>query len=310
MKRKKRKFNKNIKYILSGLIIALLSLFSLTGNFENINWKSIFSNFGISDQSEPTNEDFDMSVHFMNVGKADCAYIKCKNHSILIDAADKEPYGTVTEYLKKQGVSKLDLVVISHPHRDHIGQMAEVIKEFKVDKFLEPNIPDKFLPTTMTYEKMLKEISKKNINSKLVKGGETFNLGDMHIEIFGPLSPNENLNNNSVVMKITYKNVSFLFMGDAEKIEEAEILSSGVNVKSTVLKVGHHGSRTSSSQNFLEKVQPQYSIISVGPDKSNLPKEEIIKRISKICKNIYRTDLNGNIIVSTNGKDIKVLTEK
>ena len=131
MKRKKRKLNKNVKYIFLGLIMALLSLFSLTGNFENLNWKNIFSNFKVSDQSEPTDEDFNMSVHFMNVGKADCAYIKCKNHSILIDAADKEPYGTVTEYLKKQGVSKLDLVVISHPHRDHIGQMAEVIKEFK-----------------------------------------------------------------------------------------------------------------------------------------------------------------------------------
>ena len=246
----------------------------------------------------------------MNVGKADCAYINCNNHSILIDAADKEPMGTVTEYLKKQGVSKLDLAVISHPHRDHIGQMSEVIQEFKIDKFIEPSIPEKFLPTTTTYEKMLKEISKKNISSKLVKGGESFNLGDMHIDIFGPLSPNENLNNNSIVMKITYKDVSFLFMGDAEKTEETEILSSGFNVKANVLKVGHHGSHTSSSQSFLEKVQPEYSIISVGPDKNNLPKEEVVKRISKVCKNIYRTDLNGNIVVSTNGKDIKVITEK
>jgi len=270
----------------------------------------LLNNLGLSNQIESNNDDFNMSVHFMNVGKADCAYIKCNNNSILIDAADKEPYGIVTEYLKKQGVSKIDLAVISHPHRDHIGQMSEVIKEFKVDKFLEPNIPEKFLPTTKTYENLLKEISKKNINSKSVKGGESFNLGDMHIDILGPLSPDENLNNNSLVVKITYKDVSFLFMGDAEKTEEAQILSSGANIKATVLKVGHHGSRTSSSQNFLEKVKPDYCVISVGPDKSNLPKEEIIKRISKLCKNIYRTDLSGNIVISTNGKNLKVITEK
>ncbi len=109
---------------------------------------------------------------------------------------------------------------------------------------------------------------------------------------------------------MTYKNVSFLFTGDAEKAEESDIIDAGYNLKVDVLKVGHHGSRTSSSENFLKKVSPKFAVISVGPDKSNLPKEEILKRIEKYCKNIHRTDLNGNIIISTNGKNIKVKDEK
>ena len=107
-----------------------------------------------------------------------------------------------------------------------------------------------------------------------------------------------------------YKDVSFLFTGDAEKTEESDIINAKYNLKADVLKVGHHGSRTSSSENFLKKVSPKFAVISVGPDKNNLPKEEILKRIQKYCKNIHRTDLNGNIIISTDGKSIKVKSEK
>lgn len=250
-----------------------------------------------------------MSVHFLNVGKADCAYIKCKDRNILIDAADKEPNSVVVEYLKKQDVSKLDLVVVSHPHRDHIGQMPEVINEFKIGRFMEPDVPDSLVPTTATYEKMLKALKNKNVKSELINEAKSFDLGDMHIEIFGPLSYDENMNNNSIVMKITYSDVSFLFTGDAAKAEENEILSEGYDLESTVLKVGHHGSRTSSTEKFLKAINPKYAIISVGPDKSNLPKEEVLERLGRICPNIYRTDLCGNIVLHTDGKKIKVETE-
>ena len=291
MKKKRRKFKsmkKGLKYWISFLVMVLISGFMSYNNIENLNWRTVFKNIGISDyvpKETDGNNKYEMSVHFLNVGKADCAYIKCGEYNMLIDAADREPTNVVVEYLKRQGVSKLDLVVVSHPHRDHIGQMAEVIREFKVDKFIQPQVPNEIIPVSMSYEKMLKALKEKNVKVT-------------------------NINNNSVVLKIKYSDISFLFTGDAEKLEENEILEKGYDLKSTVLKVGHHGSRTSSGENFLANVLPQYAVVSVAPDRNNLPKQDVINRISKYCKNIYRTDLNGTIVMLTDGKNLKVTTEK
>jgi competence protein ComEC len=148
------------------------------------------------------------------------------------------------------------------------------------------------------------------VKAKIAIPGEKFEIGDMKIEIFGPISENEIVNNNSVVVKITYNSVSFLFVGDAEKAEETDLINSGYDLNSTVLKVGHHGSKTSSTYKFLGKVSPKYAVISVGPDKSNLPKEKVLKRLEKFSDHIYRTDKNGTIIFLTDGKKIEVKTEK
>lgn len=280
---------------------------------KNFNWKNIFNATGISDSFKSDDTNFDMDVHFLNVGKADCIYIKFRDHNILIDAADKDPSSVVKEYLKKQGVSKFDLVAVSHPHRDHIGQMEDVIKEFEIKKFIEPDLPENLIPTGNTYKRMLKAIYSKKVDSELILGAKEIKIDNLKINILGPIEKNEkNINNDSIVMKITYSDVSFIFMGDAQKEEEESILKSGKDVKADVIKIGHHGSKTSSSESFLKKVSPKYAIISVGPDRSNLPKEEILTRIKKLCPgvSIHRTDLEGNIIVSTNGKDIKVKSEK
>ena len=304
---------KGLKYWISFLVMVLISGFMSYNNIENLNWRTVFKNIGISDyvpKEIDGNNKYEMSVHFLNVGKADCAYIKCGEYNMLIDAADREPTNVVVEYLKRQGVSKLDLVVVSHPHRDHIGQMAEVIREFKVDKFIQPQVPNEIIPVSMSYEKMLKALKEKNVKVESTKGRKNLNLGDMAIEFFGPISIDTNINNNSVVLKIKYSAISFLFTGDAEKLEENEILEKGYDLKSTVLKVGHHGSRTSSGENFLANVLPQYAVVSVAPDRNNLPKQDVINRISKYCKNIYRTDLIGTIVMLTDGKNLKVTTEK
>ena len=304
---------KGLKYWISFLVMVLISGFMSYNNIENLNWRTVFKNIGISDyvpKEIDGNNKYEMSVHFLNVGKADCAYIKCGEYNMLIDAADREPTNVVVEYLKRQGVSKLDLVVVSHPHRDHIGQMAEVIREFKVDKFIQPQVPNEIIPVSTSYEKMLKALKEKNVKVESTKGRKNLNLGDMAIEFFGPISNDTNINNNSVVLKIKYSDISFLFTGDAEKLEENEILEKGYDLKSTVLQVGHHGSRTSSGENFLANVLPQYAVVSVAPDRNNLPKQDVINRISKYCKNIYRTDLNGTIVMLTDGKNLKVTTEK
>lgn len=250
-------------------------------------------------------ENLPLQVYFLDVGKADCAYINCDGKNILIDSGDKEPAGAVTEFLKKQDIEKLDLVAISHPHRDHIGQMLDVINKFKIEKIIDSKIPKNLISGYTTYKKILNLISEKSILKKTVTPNDTFKIGDLHFEIFGPIKKDEsNLNNNSLVIKITYKKVSFLFTGDAEKSEEADIIKSGKNLKSDVLKVAHHGSTTSSTYKFLKCVLPKYAVIS------GVPKEKVMIRLNEFCDKIYRTDKNGTIKAYSDGENINFKTEK
>ena len=300
---KKYKAKKLFKNLISGAILIFLAVaFFLTNTKENY-WKNISENLDISSQSV----NCDMKVHFLNVGDADCAYIKCGDYKILIDAADKEPSDTVCEYLIKHNVKKLDLVIMSHPHRDHIGQMKSIIDNFDIDKFVQSDIPENILPTSVTYENMLKSLVDKKVNTKTLGAGDNFNLGDLKFKILGPVKSSENLNNCSLVVKIEYKDVSFLFTGDAEKAEEYSMLKSGRNLNATVLKVGHHGSTTSTTANFLKAVHPKYAVIS-SEDKQN--KNSVIKRLEESCERVYKTYENGNIIFITDGKNIDIKTEK
>ena len=248
-----------------------------------------------------------MQVHFLNVGDADCSYIKCGDTDILIDAADKEPKGFVVDYLKNAGVEKLDLVVITHPHRDHIGQITEVLENFRVDKLIEPELPDDIVPTTVTYEKMLKTIAERNIDAQFVAAGCNLSVGDLNLEVVGPISrDSNNLNNNSIVLRLIYKDVKWLFTGDAEKEEESEIIKSGYDIDADVLKVGHHGSGTSSTKKFLNKVSPKYAVVSVSKQKNASRKSSSLKRLKGFCgDDVYITGNDGTIIASTDGYDIK-----
>lgn len=307
----KKNFSKN-KFL---IIIATLSLivFSVIVSyfsFGGLNWKNIFNKVGISDftTEEITNG---MSVHFIDVGKADCTYIHANDVDILVDAGDVDQAGKVVEYLKRQGVQKLDLVIASHPHRDHIGQMAQVVNEFKIDKFIEPDIPENILPTSRTYENMLQALKQNNVNASFAVPGSNFEVGDVKVEILGPCHSHEKLNNNSVVAKISYGKIRFLFTGDAEKFEEDDIMLAKYDLKSTVLKVAHHGSSTSCSNQFLNKVSPKYAVIHVANDRHNCPREDVIKRLSRFCgDDIYRTDLHGTIIFNTDGQKLNIKTEK
>lgn len=312
----KKKFNKkyirNLIYLLILPFIGAVYLALVSNNvITEQTWENVFSSEKISETKNDINENTeiigDMIVHFLDVGDADCSYIKCGNVNILIDAADKEPKGKIVNYLKNQGVEKLDLVVATHPHRDHIGQMSEVLDNFEVAQFIEPEIPEEANAVTVTYERMLEALAKKKISASLVSAGFSATVGDLKIEVVGPIShDSENLNNNSVVLRITYKNVRFLFTGDAEKAEEQEILTENYDIKADVLKVGHHGSSTSTALKFLHAVSPKYAVISVSKDKHRTRKPYVLDRLKKFCGNdIYVTGECGNVIASTDGESIK-----
>lgn len=299
-----------IQSIIAGAILCALLVFIKDIDLSNLSVQNVIQSFSTTHAEVAGENEYDMSVHIMDLGKADSIYIQCKDKNILIDAGDKEIHNRVLEYLNKRSIPNFDLVVVTHPHRDHIGGMEDVINKFSISKFIMPQLKDGVMSTTTTYKNMLLAIEKKNISPQLPKPGESFNIGDMKVEILAPNKVYDDVNNYSVVTKITYGNDSFLFTGDAETLSEHDMISQGFDLQADVLKVGHHGSKTSTSQEFLDAVKPDYAVISVGPDKNNLPKPQIINRLAKNNIKTYRTDFSGTVVFRTNGNGINVFTEK
>lgn len=249
----------------------------------------------------------DLKVHFLDVGQGDSIFIELPtNETILIDASIKDASNKIINYLREENVSKIDYVFATHPHSDHIGGMSAVIKTFDIGQIYMP----KAVTTTKTYENLLLTIKDKNLKIKAAKAGNTIiDTDDLKLVVLAPNQDSyESLNNYSIVLKLTYKEKSFLFMGDAETLSEKEITG---DIQADVLKVGHHGSRTSTSQAFLNKVNPSYAVISVGLNNDyKHPHQEVIDRLEKKNIKIYRTDQNGDIIFTTDGYNIDVKVEK
>lgn len=305
-------YNKRQKIITATILlfIVLLSLtISILENKGIITWKNIYNSVGVSDFSAES-YDYDLSVHFIDVGKADSIYIKSKNKNILIDAGERDTYNKVEEYLHKNNVNTLDLVIATHPHTDHIGGMPDIINHFNINKILMPKISEEKIPTSRTYERLLTSLKNKNITPEAPIAGTNIELDDLKFTILAPIKDYDDINDYSIVTKLNYKSQSFLFMGDAGIASENDIIKHNFDISANVLKVGHHGSRTATSAEFLKKVNPKYSVICVNTDRYNLPNNKTVKRLTSSGTKIYRTDLDGTIIISTNGDNLNIITQK
>lgn len=315
MAKKANKTKNIILYLIAAVIIFSASI-SIFSDSSLMFWQDVFNYISPTKEvvaySEEGRElaEEKMSVHIIDVGKADSIYITSGDKNILVDAGDIDTSNKVLEYLKKRDVKKLDLVVVSHPHKDHIGGMRDIINEIQIERFMMPEVPDDIIPTGKTYESMLLALDKNNIKVDKPICGDSFKIGDMELNILSPSKKYDKLNNNSIVIKLRYGNKSFLLTGDAEKEAENDIIRSGYDLKSDVLKVGHHGSKTSSTQNFLNAVSPQYAAISVGENNKNLPRYSVVSRIEQSNIKIFRTDINGDIVFVTDGNNIDVKVEK
>ena len=242
-----------------------------------------------------------MRVHFIDVGQGDCSFIELGNgQTMLIDAGNPEDGDDIVEYIKDLQYGDIDYVVATHPHDDHIGGMAEVLKTFPVEKMYMPNA----VHTSYSFENLLNVIDEKDIDLKVAKTGTSIlSSGPIDIDILSPVQEEySEMNNYSAVVRIIYGESSFLFTGDAEKIVESEILDSEIDVD--VLKVGHHGSNSSSSEVFINATTPQIAVISCGQDNIyGHPDYEVLSLLNENDVKIYRTDEAGTIRVTADQED-------
>ena len=300
---KHKKIKKNIKRNFFEILIILLA-FLIINNQDKI--KNLFNQNNNQNDYINTNNDL-LKVHYLDVGQGDSIFIELPNNeTMLIDAAESYQSENIINYLKNLNYQKIDYVIGTHPHTDHIGGLKDIINTFEIGKIYMPKV----VSTTKTYESLLMAIKDKNLKINTAKA--VTSIIDTDALKINILAPNNSiyteLNNYSVVTKITYGTTKFLFMGDAEKLSENEIKE---NVSADVIKIGHHGSNTSSSINFIKKVNAKYGIISVGlNNKYNLPKEETITNWENSGTKIYLTSTNGTIRASSDGTNIKIESEK
>ena len=297
---KNEKKIRKIICIIIGIIIVLFIL--LNGDFIN-NATASVSN--INNSNENNNVDGSLSVHFIDVGQGDCIYINQGEYNMLIDAGNNEDGEKLVSYLKNLNVNGFDYVIGTHPHEDHIGGMDDIINNFEIENYY---MPDK-LSTTKTFEDVLDALDAKGLSYNVPKIDDEFKLGDATFKVIYSGDDTNDINDSSIVLKMTYGDNSFLFTGDATSNVEEIILNK--DIKSDVLKVAHHGSSYSSTTEFLDKVDPKYAIISVGTNNSyNHPASITLQKLSNRDIKVYRTDLDGTIIFTSDGTNLSVQTKK
>ena len=247
-------------------------------------------------------------IHFFNVGEADSALVMCDGHYMLIDGGNPGNSSFLYSYLESHGINYIDYIVCSHAHTDHVGGLAGALNYAKVGFAYSPVASY----DSRAFNSFIKYLSQQGKNIKVPFSGETIELGSAVITFIGPIDMSlaeTDENNSSIVLRIEYGSTSFLFTGDAETEEESSLVKSDFMLKSTVLKVGHHGSNSSSSQRFIDEVDPQFAVISVGVNNYDHPNDDVIKRLEKYCDRIYRTDLNGNIVCTSDGEALAFYVE-
>jgi len=283
-----------------GLILIVMAIFN---KLEVLNYDDLLVSLNLRDSNTSTAE---LSVHFIDVGQGDCSLIVDGDIAVLIDAGESENSSKIIAYLNSLDIKKLDYIIATHPHSDHIGGLSEIINTFPVGKIYMSRMPDELTPTTVVYENLLNAISDNGLKISTPKFGEKLDFGNAKLELYPPLEEFDGINNFSIVSRLTHSNNTFLFTGDAEKEVEKSLLNENIDLKSKVLKVGHHGSNTSSTTAFLEEVEPEICIVSCGYQNSyNHPSSAVIKRLNAYTGNIFRTDLLGTIVLNSDGKTLE-----
>lgn len=274
-------------------------------NPESNNSKEVNTIPSSSQQAEDSADAVSLlKIHVIDVGQGDSILIESENKHMLIDAGERNKGNDVIDYLESIGIKKIDFVIATHPHSDHIGGLADVIRHFDIGKVIMPDV----VHTSKTFEDMLDAISEKGLKITKAKTGSEYSLGNASFVILAPNgSYYSSLNNYSVVIRLQNGKNSFIFTGDAELLSENEILQTGINLDADVLKLGHHGSSTSSGKQFLDAVTPDIALISVGEgNQYGHPDDDIIQALNNRNIKLFRTDKQGTIVLTSDGTTITV----
>ena len=265
----------------------------------------------ISPESETVPEDR-LVVRFVDVGQGDCTLITCGGSTMLIDCGEASEAASVSAELKKLGIEKIDHLIGTHIHSDHMGGMYKIAESFEIGEVLIPHVSDNDMTAQRYFMSLLDVIDEKNIKLKEAELYQQISLGDAVCRVIAPQGEDYgNMNNYSICIYLTHGKSSFLFTGDAEKKSEKEMIDAGVLRHASVLKVGHHGSSTSSAPEFLDIAEPDYAVISCGAGNSyGHPEDITLEKLEKYTDKIYRTDLNGSVIFESDGEELTVRTER
>lgn len=266
------------------------------------------NNDNINSKTEALTDE--LKVTFLDVGQGDCSVIELPNGEIMmIDAGENGKEKLIFNFLDSITANKIDYLIATHPHSDHIGGMEEVISAYDIGEVYMPDA----VHTSQTFKNMVNAIDQKGLSiNKAVAEKVLFEDGSLKAMFLSPMDKKySDLNNYSAVLRLDYKDKSFLFCGDAEEEAEGEMINRGMSFECDVLKVGHHGSSTSSGDFFMKIASPEISVISCGVNnKYGHPHEEALGRITKYSDKVLRTDVNGTVTVTTDGKTLNVHTER
>lgn len=301
MRKRSKKFKSSIVFL---FILLLFFILNIDNDFIDKIKTNIFpNNIESNNHNNEKIENNYLTVYFLDVGQADSILIKSKDKYMLIDAGNNADGSLLVDYFKKLGITKFDYVIGTHVHEDHIGGMDDIINNFDIGTFYMPDV----ITTTKTFEDVLDALASKNVYFDVPEIGESFSLGESTIEVIYVGNDDSDLNLTSIVLKLIYNDVSFLFTGDISSEIENLILNSSID--SDVLKIAHHGSKYSSSLDFLNKVNPKYAVISVGNNNSyNHPDDITLERLNQLKVKTYLTSKDGTLIFTSDGDKINVQT--
>ena len=304
-----RKSKKQVSSLKVLLVVVLINL-GIYAGYNNEKFKEIFLSL---DETITETESLktiekkeitdDLEIHYIDVGQGDAILLENNGKYMLIDAGPTSSKEKLKQYLEENEVKELDYIIATHAHEDHIGGMTTVINNFKVNNLLV----SKYISTSKIYENFILAAQKKELQFYAPSNNEKFEFADAEFIILADGNNDmEDMNNHSIIVKVIYDENEFLFMGDAEEELELDLINSGFDLSADVIKIGHHGSDSSSSSIFIEKVNPKYAVISLGQNNSyGHPCKSVMQILNNKQIPVYRTDENSNIVLSSDGKEIK-----
>ena len=300
---------KQKKFVAYTIVIVIIGIIVYTLDFLGIaSISEIKNTLGAIDGVKPVDSDF--AVYYLDVGQSDCTIVICDDEVLMIDCGTYNQLNTIRQSIHTLEIDRVDYMLITHQHDDHMGSAIDLLDDVSVENIIMPKLTQTNNVTSKTYNVLINTINNKNINKITAQDCKSFMLGEALVEILSPTVQSNNLNNMSVVLKITYGDTEFLFQGDAESKIENDLLRSDFDIDIDVLKTGHHGSKTSSTDKYLDVTSPQIAILSSGYGNNyGHPNKTVLDRLEQKGIFAFSTFLDGDIAVSSDGEAITVYTQ-